>query len=136
MPEPTPAPTLLPSPEPTPQLTRAKTPQSPLQPTAQPTPLPSADADARIHFESSAFPNAIAKSHINASPVELPNNRAETLANAAPYLNTLSLLHMPHPTTVPTRDPIPEPTYLSSPKPSVLPIKLRRRGKAMSPRQS
>jgi hypothetical protein len=93
MPEPTPAPTLLPSPEPTPQPTRATTPQPPSQPTAQPTPLPSADADARTHCESNAFPNAIAESHTNASLVEFPNTRARTLANAAPYRNTLASAH-------------------------------------------
>jgi hypothetical protein len=96
MPEPTPAPTLtlLPSPEPTPKLTRATTPQPPSQPTAQPTPSPSADADARVHCESNALPNAIAESHTNdASPVEFPNTRADTLANAAPYPNALASAH-------------------------------------------
>jgi hypothetical protein len=60
---------------------------------AQPTPLPSADADARVHCESNAFPNAIAESHTNASSVEFLNTRADTLSNAAPYLNTLASAH-------------------------------------------
>ena len=55
--------------------------------------MPSADADARVHCESSAFPNAIAESHINASPIEFPDTRANTLANAAPYPTTLASAH-------------------------------------------
>ena len=55
--------------------------------------MPSADADARVHCESSAFSNAIAELHTNASPIEFPNTRADTLANAAPYPSTLASAH-------------------------------------------
>jgi hypothetical protein len=56
--------------------------------------LSSADADARVHCDSNAFPNAITESLTNASPVEFPNTRAGTFTNAAPYLRTLASAHV------------------------------------------